>query len=149
MYLQGHVVAQFLVYREHAGVVGVEAVHHRVELDSLDAVLAQAADLAGLVFKLRVDCAEGHQHVVLDADEPVVGPLHLVGPLHYAQDDGLVDAGLAHVGLDALDGVHAYGIEAHVEDHRIEHRAGDPVRPDVGMDIDAHGCLLHGRWCGW
>ena len=72
------VVAQFLVQREHLGVVGKEPVHHGMQLHALDPRLPQAANLAGHVFHVGVDRAEGHQHVVLDADQPVVGRLQVL-----------------------------------------------------------------------
>ena len=57
----------------------VEAVEDGVELDALETPGADASDFGGLVLQEGVNGAEGDDGGVLDADEPVVDALNLVG----------------------------------------------------------------------
>ena len=133
-----HVVAHLLVEREHSRVVRVVAVDHGVQLEALDSRLAHPPDLARLVLQVGVHGAEGDQHLVLDADEPVVGPGQVLQPLHHAQHHRLVDARRPHVRFDAVHGVDAHRRVAEGADHVLQHRRRDAVRPDVGVNVYAH-----------
>ena len=142
--LDDHVVAHLLVEGEHPRVVGVVAVDHGMQLEALDARLPHPPHLGGLVLQVGVHGAEGNQHIVLDAYEPVVGARQVLQPLDHAQHNyGFVHARRPHVRLDAVHGVDAHGGVAEGVGHVLQDRRGDAVGPDVGMNVNAHLQVPH------
>ena len=140
--LDDHVVPHLLVEGEHPGVVGVVAVDHGVQLEPLDARFPHPPHLAGLVLQVGVHRPEGHQHFVLDADQPVVGPRQMVQPLDDSQHHGLVDARRPHVFLDPIHGIDPHRRIAEGSHHILKHRRRNAVRPDMGVYINAHQIIL-------
>ena len=139
MDLHHHVLAHLFVNGEHSRVVGVELVDHGMHLDAADAGLAEPTDLPGGVIHVGVHCSEWNKHVVLDADQPVVGPLNLLRTLNHTQHHRLVHPGLPHVALDSVHGVDADGRIAEGTGHVLQHGRGNPVGPYVSVNIYAHG----------
>ena len=149
MYLQHHVLAQFLVHREHIWVVRVKSVHHRVQLDALDSRLPKPPHLVGLGFQARMNGAEWDEHVVLNADQPIVGPAHLVWALGYPQYHRFVHARLGHMGFEPGHSVGGDGLKTTVPRHCLQGGLSDLFRPYVGVDIDAHGERPPIKLQGW
>ena len=135
---QGHVVAQLFVHGKPLRIIRVKPVDYRMHLDPLDAVFAQVSDFAGFVRQVRMHRAKGRQVFVRDGDQPVVRPSHLVGPRRHAEHDGLVHPGRRHVRLDPVHRVRRDGLETQLRLHVIRHRVGDAIRPDVGVNVNAH-----------
>ena len=139
VYGQGHVFAQLFVHGKPLGIVGVETVDHRVHLDPLDLVCPQVPNFAGLVREVGMYRAKGDQVFVRNGDQPVVGTSHLIGARRHPQHNRLVHPGRLHVRLDAAHRVDRDGLETQLRLHVLRHRVSDPVRPYVGVNVNAHG----------